>query len=159
MSKGKACSLFVLVVLLFIGAGCGSDSGDNAGGGTVQEGVCAKEKRGQQYSVGLTCAGGAGVKLTFVDAQPAPPRLGDNTWTFKLTDASGANVVGATVKLVPIMVDHGHGSATTASLTELGDGVYRASPVNLSMPGFWETTVKVTTASLDDEVKVGFCVE
>ena len=48
---------------------------------------------------------------------------------------------------------------STAVVTELTDGKYRADPVNLCMVGFWETTVSVTAGAVEDEVKIGLCVE
>lgn len=75
---------------------------------------------------------------------PDPPAVGQNTLTLTVTDASGAAVTGATVVVDPQMPTHGHGSSEDPVITEVGAGVYTATPVTFQMPGAWEITVDAT---------------
>ena len=92
------------------------------------------------------------------DAQPAPVEgdlevaatfegavaTGQNTLTVTVTEADGTPVTGAVVTVDPQMPMHGHGSTETPVVTELGDGVYEATPVTFQMPGAWVVHVKAT---------------
>src|SRR5687768_3902976 len=117
-----------LVAVLFLSAAtfaCGSESDDSGAPPGGEDGVCAKETRGQPYSAGLKYVGSAGLTVTLVESKPAPPTPADNVWTLQITDAAGAAVLGATVVLDPRMPGHPHGSCSTVVVTELTDGKYR----------------------------------
>lgn len=116
---------------------------------------CDEETRDDEFMVGLSKTGSA-LTVSFVSANPAPPALGDNTWTVTLSDPD-ASITGAT----PFMPDHGHGTPVTAEVTPTGTpGEFTISPVNLFMAGLWEVTIDIITqAGTTDQVVFAFCVE
>ncbi len=149
-------------------AGCGGGDTDTSGtttttttsATTTETPACAADPRAQVYAVGLssTSADGA-VKITFVDADPAPPAKGNNTWTVTVVDAAGKPITGAMITTVAYMPDHGHTSPIKPTATEQDAGTYEVTPVNLFMPGVWEVTLTVTPAGGTAEaVKFTFCV-
>lgn len=159
-----------------LAAGCGS--GETAGGtggqassssatassstGTQPEAACAKDPRTVPYAVGVEAKATDGaLTVQFVDASPAPPTKGNNTWTVKLLDAAGKPVNGATIVTKPYMPDHAHGSSIKPESTAKGaDGTYEITPVNLFMPGVWQITFTVTApGGMADSAVVTFCVD
>ncbi|MCP4447380.1 MAG: hypothetical protein GY811_18830 [Myxococcales bacterium] len=73
----------------------------------------------------------------------------------EIRDSAGAQVPGMTLDATPFMPDHGHGSPIPAFSTDEGSGTYTLEPVNLFMPGYWETTLTIVnpngTDSPDDD--------
>lgn len=120
--------------------------------------ACVNETRSTPYSPGMVVTGQSGVTVALT-SNPAPPALGDNTWTFMLKDPAGALLPGATITVTQNMVDHGHAGAKAVVVTDLGGGQYRAAPVNFNMSGYWETTLLVKKAPIDDEVVIKLCVQ
>lgn len=160
-----------LLATLGLLAGCGdpeSTSGDtttttttSSGSTTSEMAACATDTRAQVYTVGLSSSSDDGaVTITFVDADPAPPAKGNNTWTVKITDADGKPVSDAAIATTAYMPDHGHTSPITPKATPLADaGTYEVTPVNLFMPGIWEVTLKVTPSGGEaKDVLFTFCV-
>ena len=96
--------------------------------------------------------------IALVDANPAPPSLGDNTWTLEVKDSSGADIPDATFDVKQVMVDHGHGGSKIVKVTPADGGMYEAAPVNFNMSGFWTTEFHVTAGTLDDKVTVKLCI-
>ncbi|WP_373044348.1 FixH family protein [Vulgatibacter sp.] len=84
---------------------------------------------------------------THVD--PDPPAVGQNTLHVQVSDAAGAPVSGAVVRVVPFMPAHNHGSSETPVVTDNGDGSYTATPVTLTMPGTWEVTITAKAGDAD----------
>lgn len=149
--------LFATTLLLGAASACSSEP-DPAPTPVVTG--CAAEKRADAFQPGLKKVAPSGLVVSLVDASPAPPAKGDNTWTLRLTDATGAPVDGATVTLVPFMPDHGHGSAVKPTVTFTGsDGKYAVSRVYLAMAGYWEITVTVVRGATSDEARFGFCID
>jgi hypothetical protein len=158
-----------------LAAGCGS--GESAGGtggqasssstasastGSQPEAACARDPRTVPYAVGVEAKATDGaLTVQFMDANPAPPAKGNNTWTVKLLDAAGKPVNGATIVTKPYMPDHAHGSSIKPQATAKGtDGTYEITPVNLFMPGVWQITFTVTTpGGMNDSAVVTFCVD
>ncbi|MFO0591030.1 MAG: FixH family protein [Polyangiaceae bacterium] len=161
-----ACAIRPLLPLLLGAAALAACSDGETGTSgtttatTTDTSGCATDTRAQVYAVGLSESSADGaVKITFVDADPAPPAKGNNTWTVKLTDGSGAALAGATIEATAYMPDHGHTSPIKPTGTEKDPGTYELTPVNLFMPGIWEVTLKVTPAGgMAEEVKFTFCV-
>jgi hypothetical protein len=146
-----------VVLLAGAASACSSDADP---GPTPPVTGCAAEKRADGFQPGLKKVAPSGLVVSLVDASPAPPAKGDNTWTLRLTDARGAPVDGATVTLVPFMPDHGHGSAVKPTVTFTGsDGKYGVSRVYLAMAGYWEITVTVVRGATSDETRFGFCID
>jgi hypothetical protein len=84
------------------------------------------------------------LSIELVSAEPSPPAVrSDNAWRLRLTDANQAVVTGAELVATPYMPAHQHGGAEVL-VTELGDGEYELSPIELIMPGVWEMPLAVT---------------
>ncbi|HVY31933.1 MAG TPA: FixH family protein [Polyangiaceae bacterium] len=121
--------------------------------------ACADETRAVPYEAGLELTSEElGLRLRLAQSRPTP-RVGNLTWTLRVEDAAGEPVNGASVKVSPFMPDHHHGSPLIPTVKESGDGVYVATPINLIMPGFWRTTVRVTTDGWTDTVIIPLCIE
>jgi len=157
-------SLHLLVAVLpAVALGCGG-SGNAGPDADITTYDCAADTRAQTYVAGLEVKGESG-KLDFklMDADPAPPARGNNTWTLQIDAMSnnvvGSGVAGATMVATPFMPDHGHGTPIKVEITDQGGGMYQLTPVNLWMPGYWETTLTVTTSSAGADTAVyKFCL-
>lgn len=144
---------------LAVGAGACSDHDHDDDDGTSYN--CAAETTDDEFVVGLAKVGESQrYEFKLMAADPAPPSRGDNAWTLQLSTmaAPATPVAGATLTVTPFMPAHEHGSGKTVEVTPLTEaGQYRLSPVNLWMPGVWETTIRVTGAEPDRAV-FRFCI-
>lgn len=134
----------------------------NNSSGDDQEMVnCAAEPRADTFTMDMVKHGSNGmIDFTLHTAQPAPPAQGNNTWEVQLSSA-GAPMAGATIAVKPYMPDHMHAAELKAAVTDEGDGMYKLTPVNLWMPGLWQTTLDVTPAGAAvkaDSVVFSFCI-
>jgi hypothetical protein len=147
------------VVVLALGA-CNEGVDEmEAGDDAAMPSFCEDEDRADTFTVGLSKTGER-YTLTVVDAVPAMPGRGDNTWTLAVADASGAPMEGETLDAKPWMPDHGHGTPVEEQVTELGGGEYEIQSLNLFMPGLWVITLDVTNADDEtDEVVISVCIE
>jgi YtkA-like len=121
---------------------------------------CSVETRDDEYVLGLEHQG-SWAKVALIDAIPAPPSRGDNTWTVRVLDESSTALDDLEVTVDPFMPDHGHGS-TIRCHVEPGEqpGTYVLSPVNLFMPGLWEVTIDIARDDgMPDAVMFSFCVD
>ncbi len=140
------------------GAGGAGGSSGAAGSGGYNT-ACQNDPRAMPYTAGIEQDGKNGaLKITILDATPAPPGVGDNAWTIQVTDANGAPIDGATFSVKPWMPDHGHGSSITPQITPMSDGKYSVD-MNLFMPGLWQITLDVTSAATTDSIVFDFCVQ
>lgn len=139
-------------------AAAGALSVEAGGAGGAAQIACADEVRAVPYEAGLELASELGMRVTLVESRPAP-HVGDHAWTLQVVDVDGQPVVGASVKVSPFMPDHHHGSPLIAVAKERDDGLYVAEPVELIMPGYWRTTVRVTTEAWTDSVPIPLCIE
>lgn len=148
-------TLFVLGLLSTLGA-CADD-----GGGDNTSFNCAAETNVDEFAVGLSKVGASNrLEFKLMSSDPAPPSRGDNIWVLQLNamTAPGTPVTGATMTVTPFMPAHEHGSGKTVTVTPLTEaGQYKLEPVNLWMPGVWETTVQVSGADGDKAV-FRFCL-
>jgi len=140
--------------------GGGGTSIDTADSSTYN---CATETRADSFAVGLDKHGAAAaLDFKLMQADPAPPARGDNIWQLQVSAMSGgtvgATVAGATLTATPFMPDHAHGTPIQVVITDKGGGMYQLSPVNLWMPGLWETTITATSASGSDQAVFRFCI-
>lgn len=137
-------------------AACGGGDDDDPGSYN-----CADEARDDEFVAGIAKQGESQrMMFTLVSADPAPPARGDNVWMLKLTTmaAPGTPVDGAVMSASPFMPDHNHGPQFDTVITPAGEpGLYRLEPVNLWMPGLWETTIRVSGADSDRAV-FRFCL-
>ena len=117
--------------------------------------VCATDPRVVPYGSGLEKASKDGsVKVRFVDATPAPPSRGGNTFTIELVDASNKPIDGATIATKPYMPDHAHGSSVVPDTKPLSGGQYVISNLELFMPGVWEITFTIQPAGGSEQTVV-----
>ena len=154
-------TLGTLGALLSLAGGCRDDGHSHEDGGSVN---CDNEPTADEFVVGLQKAGDAGaLDFQLMSATPAPPARGDNTWIVQVSALAGgvvgAPVDGATIYVTPFMPEHQHGTPIDPVVeAQATAGQYKLSPVNLWMPGLWETTIEVTSASGDDDVIYRFCI-
>jgi hypothetical protein len=120
---------------------------------------CAEEMRDEEFVAGMQKLGEDGkITFTLVQATPAPPARGDNTWTVQLTTAgAAAPVTGATMIVTPHMPDHTHAPVSDQGQAMPEAGKYSA-PVNMWMPGLWRTTIQATSGTDSDKAVFVFCV-
>ena len=145
----------------------GDDSSDEAAneasasaGDEAQAVDCSTEDRDDTYMIGLTKTGEQ-LQVSFVDAVPAPPAFGNNTWTLEVMDMSGMPMDGMIIEATPFMVDHMHGTTVVAHVTPgENPGEYVADPVNLRMAGLWDVTLDFTLPDMTtDSVVFRFCID
>ncbi len=140
-------------------AACGGSSG-GADADTVD---CSTIMGTDTFVVGLEHQGAAGlIDFKMMSAMPAPPARDDNTWIIELDTMTngvvGNPIDGATMTATPFMPSHQHGTPKQVVITPTGTtGQYQLSPVNMWMPGVWETTIKVSAPQSDTAV-YKFCI-
>ena len=149
--------------LLIALAACGSN-GSSGGGGADASDDCTADPRADTFVVGLDKHGTAG-NLDFVleSADPAPPARGNNTWIVQVNAMAqgvvGSPMTGVAMAVTPFMPDHGHGTPIPVEVTSMPTaGQYQLSPINMWMPGYWETTIQAQAGSVSDQVVFKFCV-
>ena len=122
---------------------------------------CDQVTTDDEFVVGLNKLGEDSVfGFTLMSGDPAPPIRGDNIWVIQV-DASSTPVDGATVRANPFMPAHGHAAGKPVRVEPVAGaaGQYQLSPVNLWMPGVWETTIEVTSGTTVDQVVFSFCID
>lgn len=140
-----------------LAAACGAEE---EGPPETAEAPC--DGRGDTYTAGIEKTGAGGlVRVSILDAQPAPPAKGTNVLRIRLADAAGSPIAPPTIGLTPRMPDHGHGSAVTPKFTPTGTtGEYDVTDLYLAMPGLWELVFDIaTTEGATDTVTFAFCIE
>ena len=156
-------SSFLLAMSLAAAAGCGGETMDDNAPPS-----CEEDTRDEAYVAGITKTGSAGYTVTITDSLPAPPAKGNNRWIVEVKDSEGAGQAGLNLVTNPFMPDHGHPSPVLPVVTDQGGGLYQLDPVNLFMPGYWETTITIvdpgSTDADDDDVDLDsvvfkFCIE
>ena len=112
-----------------------------------------------EFVVGLERLGESNtLDFTMMSGEPSPPIRGDNAWTVQIMGGTEP-AVGATISVTPFMPAHQHGAGKAVKVeTTAITGQYRLSPINLWMPGVWETTINVTSSSGNDKVVFSFCI-
>jgi hypothetical protein len=155
-----------LLLLLFAPAQVACSSTDTPPEGPEEpspEGTCAEEAMHGHpelldYSAGLEFTTDKGVKVTLVSSAPAPPTVGDNVWTLKVS-VNGTVPDDLSIAVSPKMPDHGHFTTVTPIVTDGGNGIFVVDPVHFQMAGFWETRIDVEAGDVTDTVRVPFCAE
>ncbi|MBX7078205.1 MAG: FixH family protein [Nannocystaceae bacterium] len=168
MLRPLASPAALLTATLVASAGCpATDDGENAdsssssgsgGGGGFS---CADETRDDDYALGLSRTG-EHVTVSFVDAMPAPPARGDNTWVLAISDpTTGMPIDDAMLSVEPYMPDHMHGTSIACNVTDGPQpGQVELAPVNLFMPGLWEVRLHFTLPeAVEETVVFKFCVD
>jgi hypothetical protein len=111
---------------------------------------------------GLEKTSAAGVFAVRLESvSPAPPKLGDNTWTLRFVDAAGSPIAVENARLEARMPDRQQGT-----LPPVHDIVpreestrYDAGPFTLLAEGRWEMTIEATLNGVLDRATFSFCVE
>lgn len=125
---------------------------------------CSTVSGTDTFVVGLEHPGVAGkFRFSLMSIDPAPAARGDNTWVVAVNRVSGGvgadPVEGATISVTPYMPAHMHSTPITAQVTALAGGQYELRPVNLWMPGVWETTIQATSGGESDRAVYTFCIQ
>ncbi len=149
------------ITTVLLAASFGACTSSTSNGDDTGQVNCATETRADHFVIGLEKPGEAGMlDFKLMQATPAPPASGDNAWQIQINTMSsgvvGNALTGATIKATPYMPDHMHTSPIKAKMTDLGNGLYELSPINLWMPGLWETTVEDTGTT--DKAVFRFCI-
>lgn len=135
---------------------CSDSHGDDS-----EEVDCSTVTGTDTFVVGLAKSGAAGMlDFALMSATPAPPARDNNTWTVQIKDTAGTALEGATLTVTPFMPSHQHGSPIAVVVTPTATpGEYELDPVNLWMPGVWETTIQAQKDSVVDSAVYSFCIE
>ena len=116
------------------------------------------------YTVGLEKLGqSASLDFKLMSVSPAPPQRGDNSWVVQINAMSGGSVGspinGASITATPFMPAHQHGTPVEVQITAMPTpGQYTLAPVNLWMPGVWQTTIAASQGSTFDQTVYSFCI-
>ena len=116
-------------------------------------GLDAQEALGPQVA-----RGAAGHFVVTATSDPETPTRGTNALLARITDSSGAIVIGATVTARTFMPAHGHGSSVKPAVSELGGGDYRVDDLVFTMQGRWDVTLSVASGELSDDVVISLDV-
>jgi hypothetical protein len=166
----RAASAGLCIAALAALAGCGSSETTGTSTGTstgttttttTDTSVCMVGPTPETFALGLTEASTDGsLKMTLVAASPAPPAKGENSWTLKVTDGSGAPVTGASFTVKPYMPEHVHGTSIVPQMTPASQpGVYDVGILEFFMPGIWQTTItRDQDAGAPEAVVFTFCI-
>ncbi len=111
-----------------------------------------------RYASGLHVIGTNGVRVTLVDAAPAPPVPGLNVFVLRIEDLEGNTIHGAELTVSEYMPQHHHGSPSEPVSEQLENGTYEVSGIEFTMPGYWEITIDVATGELEDTVRLDLCI-
>lgn len=151
----------VALGLVSLGLATACSDGHSSHGDGGESYNCAAEDRDDDFVVGLTKPGQSN-KLSFklLSATPAPPARGDNTWIVEISSiATSTPMTGVTMVATPFMPDHQHGTPISVEVTpQATDGQYELAPVNMWMPGLWQTTIEAQAGADTDKVVFAFCI-
>lgn len=92
---------------------------------------------------------GGGFRVSLLEGSPAPPAIGKNTWTLRVTNTSGQPVSGLSLSVHPYMPDHGHGTALPDVIAGTESGTYQIRAMDLFMAGVWQVEVSLGTVQSD----------
>jgi len=90
-----------------------------------------------------------------VQTEPHEPVVGPNKVILTIRNAgTGSAMEGATVKVVPWMSMHGHGSPKETHVKEEGNGVYEVENVYYTMEGPWDLLISIQKGNVEDTASV-----
>lgn len=111
------------------------------------------------YSASLAKVGTSGdLQFVLINAQPAPPSKGDNTWTLKVLDSAGTPVQDAKFAIKTWMPMMRHGSSIAPQQAANADSTYSISNLYLTMAGIWQVTFTAQSGTMKDTATYTFCV-
>jgi hypothetical protein len=148
------------VTLLGFGGLVACSSEHETGHSVIADTACARDTRKDAYVAGLEKKT-ASFSIKLVESKPGPPTKGTNEMVLLVADLAGTPIDGATVTVVPWMPDHAHGTAMKPTTSSMGGGLYRVTPVSLTMAGLWQIKVAVqrTTNGSVEEAMFQFCLD
>lgn len=159
------CFVSVVTCGLLVACSNGETGNFPAGEHVVEAGAAeaACDGRGKPLEgLEVSAETDAGTKLTlaFLEGEPMPPIVGNNSWLFRL-EADGEPLMGAAsaITVTPFMPDHGHGTPTVVNVEEERAGTYRFEPVHTRMAGYWEMRVDVESEVVSATLVFGVCVD
>ena len=117
--------------------------------------TCTAEPRATPYAPGMQVTSTNGsfvvklIKNTFTDSSGIPQDesfvKGYDVWTVETDQGTTmAPLDDLSIKVVPYMPDHKHGTTPVGVMAAGTPGGYTMSPVNLYMAGYWEVTFTIT---------------
>jgi hypothetical protein len=153
-------------VVLGLGASLAACGSSGSAGPDAPEVVdCSQITGTDTFTVGLEHKGAAGaMDFKLMSATPAPPARGNNNWVVQINTMSagvvGAPLTGASLNVTPFMPAHQHGTPIQVQITPSTtvQGEYDLNPVNLWMPGVWQTTIVASQGSSTDSAVYTFCI-
>lgn len=86
-------------------------------------------------------------------------KTGLNEMDVIIHDKQDRDVTGAGVSIIPFMPVHRHGVDISPIVIERGGGTYSARNVDITMPGKWQLTVRVSTVRANDEATFDFMLD
>jgi len=104
----------------------------------------------------VTKEGNYSVELVFKDGTI---KEGINNIDIIIHDRDNMDVTGAAVSIIPYMPIHQHSADMTPIVIERGGGTYSARNVDITMPGRWQLTVRVSTVRANDEAVFDLMIE
>ena len=120
---------------------------------------CETDPRALTYAANLTKLGEQGtLQVALMQAVPAPPLRGSNTWRVRIERAGGGAAAQPAVNVTLLMPEHGHGSSVIPVVTPQPDGSFEIAPLYLFMPGLWQAKFGLTSGADTDTVVMAFCV-
>ena len=142
-------------------AACGHSGGGPDAYVTVD---CSTVTGVDTFVVGLEKMGTSGMlDFKLMSSMPAPPSHGFNTWVLQVNSMAsgvvGAPLDGVQLEVLPYMPAHKHDSGVPVGVQPAGmPGQYTLTPVNLWMPGVWQTTINATAGTASDTAVYNFCI-
>lgn len=114
------------------------------------------------YTAGIDHASTDGrLHVKILDATPAPPIVGDNTWTLQLVDGSGAPLVGKPPSLSVTNPARGLAAPRSPAVTLVDEpkAIYRVEKLFLGVVGVWRIEIGTSAdAGASEVVHFDFCV-
>lgn len=81
---------------------------------------------------------------------------GSNSVDIIIHDKEDTDVMGADIKVIPWMMEMGHGVREKPVITERGGGLYSVENIDIIMPGHWELRIEVSKAGGTDTAVFDF---
>lgn len=132
-------------------AGSGGQQGSQGGEGSYVPVACGDTG---ELLIGAEALGkDERMKISLVEASPAPPQKYENDWTIQLSDMDGEPVTDATITEVePFMTVHGHDGLFIPEVASAdGAGQFQVDRINMWMGGPWEVRFTVDSESLGED--------
>jgi hypothetical protein len=128
--------------------------------------LCADDFEYEPFLRGMSKTAENHLEIRLVDAEPMPPRVGDNTWQIEVLDDEGKGMEGVALSERRFMPAHGHAGIRVVELIDQEAGRYLMEGINFFMPGVWEVRIIAPPPPLkesgnldEDSVVFAFCIQ